>query len=66
MVSIREETPENFNQSGAELRIEDCGTPESATMLENQGSISMATKSILAVSCGSKASWDNDLIVGNQ
>ena len=66
MVSIRKETPQNFNQSGVELRIQDGDTPEVATRLENQGSISMATKSILAVSCGSKASWDNDLIVGNQ
>ena len=56
-----------FNQSGAELRIQDGGTPKSATMLNNSieedlGSISMATKmshnfKIDTLSCGPKRSW---------
>ena len=51
-----------FNQSGAELRIQDGGAHESATMLENTiedlRSISMKTtsKSILTGSCGPKRS----------
>ena len=58
-----------FNQSGAKLRLQDGGTHESVTMLENSikedlGSISMAPKmscnssnSILTGSCGPRLSW---------
>ena len=56
-----------FNQSGAELRIQNGGTHESATMLENSieedlGSISMSTKMSLnfkidTLSCSPKRSW---------
>ena len=53
-----------FNQSGAELRIQDGRAQESSTMLENNieeylGSVFTPTtsKSILTGSCGPSRSW---------